>query len=259
MLSRGWHTDLAILLQQGAAVVERPDHLVVTTPSNPLYHWGNLVIVTDPAAVDDADRWVSTFAAAHPGAGHLAIGLPVIPDTKAWAVRGIEILTDEVLFTDRMPEVRPLDPRYTSHPLTTDAQWASVIARNCAENERSGDYEPLSHERFLRNQVADRRLLIERGFAQWFGAFAEDGSLVSDLGIVDCGSGLARYQSVETDAAHRGHGLASHLLGQAARWAAHRGCREWAIVTETTNPAGRLYRSLGFKPDAVQVRAYRTS
>ena len=30
-----------------------------------------------------------------------------------------------------------------------------------------------------------------------------------------------------------------------------------SIVTEATNPAGRVYRSLGFEPDTGSVQAYR--
>jgi GNAT superfamily N-acetyltransferase len=80
--------------------------------------------------------------------------------------------------------------------------------------------------------------------------------LVADLGIVVCGT-TARYQSVGTDADHRRRGLASHLLGVAANWSADRGCTRWAIVTEATNPAGRIYRGVGFEPDVGSVQAYR--
>src|SRR5262249_43085006 len=77
-----------------------------------------------------------------------------------------------------------------------------------------------------------------------------------DLGVVCCGA-TARYQNVGTDAQHRRRGLASHLLGVAARWASARGCSRWVIVTEASNPAGRVYRSVGFGPAAPTVQAYR--
>ena len=79
---------------------------------------------------------------------------------------------------------------------------------------------------------------------------------IRDRGIVRCGS-TARYQSVSTDDEHRRRGLVSHLLGVAAQWAADGGCDRWVIVTEATNPAGRVYRSLGFEPDTGNVQAYR--
>ena len=56
---------------------------------------------------------------------------------------------------------------------------------------------------------------------------------------------------------HRQRGLASHLLGLAAAWSAEQGCDRWVIVTEATNPAGRVYRSVGFELGAANVQVYR--
>jgi hypothetical protein len=35
------------------------------------------------------------------------------------------------------------------------------------------------------------------------------------------------------------------------------GLHRWIIVTEATNPAERIYRSLGFEPDIGNAQAYR--
>lgn len=78
---------------------------------------------------------------------------------------------------------------------------------------------------------------------------------VASLGIVHCGT-TARYQCVGTDEDHRRRGLASHLLGIAARWAASHGCGRWVIITEETNPAGRAYRKVGSSRTEA-TRAYR--
>ena len=129
------------------------------------------------------------------------------------------------------------------------------MTRGMTENDHSGEYEPGSHETFVRARMASQRALSERDVAAFFGAFA-DGVLVADLGIVRCRT-TARYQSVGTDAAHRRCGLASHLLCVAARWAAGYGCDQWVIITEATNPAGRVYRSVGFEPTVSNAQAYR--
>ena len=97
--------------------------------------------------------------------------------------------------------------------------------------------------------------LSEAEIGASFSAFA-NGLLIADLGIVRCGT-TVRNQSVGSDEEHRRHGLASHLLGVAARWAADQGCNRWIVVTEATNPAGRIYRSLGFEPDTGNAQAYR--
>ena len=254
-LTSGWATDLAILELGGSTVVDAGDHLVVRTPSNPEYHWGNCLLVLDPATVDDADRWLARFASSFPDAGWVSVGLPVRPAVDdGWAAAGVRLEEDEVLTTRTLPRAAPAPDGYDVRRLAGD-DWEQVVAKDLADNARTGEYEPASHERFVRAMVASRARLSERGDAAFFGAF-HAGVLVADLGVVVCGR-RARYQAVGTEPEHRGRGLASHLLGVAARWAAGAGCDEWVVVTESTNPAGRVYRRAGFAPHAATVQAYR--
>lgn len=251
----GWATDLAILEHTGSVVEEHTDHLLVRTPSNPDYHWGNFVLVTDEDAVDDAHRWTTTFRGAFPDADWVAIGLPRMPPARdAWAAQDVDLELDEVLSTRTLPRRTPLAPGYTVRRLA-GPDWDQDLARAVAENDRTREDDPASYLRFTQGQLRDRRDLSARGLAAWFGAFA-DAALVADLGIIACAS-TARYQDVTTDEGHRRKGLASHLLGVAAQWAADGGCDQWVIVAGATNPAGRVYRSLGFEPDTATVQAYR--
>jgi GNAT superfamily N-acetyltransferase len=225
------------------------------TAANPDFHWGNFLLVTDDEAVDDADRWVTAFRAAHPEATWVAIGLPRMPVAgDAWLAHGIELELEDVLSTKTLPRRTPLPEGYTVRRFT-GRDWDQDLARAIAENDHAREEDPVSFLRFARGQLQARQDLSARDVGAWFGAFA-DGALVADLGIVRCGA-TARYQDVTTDEEHRGRGLASHLLGVAAQWAADRGCEQWVIVTGATNPAGRVYRRLGFEPDAGTVQAYR--
>jgi len=254
-LPLGWATDLAILKLTGSKVEDRDDHLVVRTPDNPDYHWGNCLLVTDASRVDDADAWVTRFEAAFPDARWFAVGLPVMPaEVDAWARHGIELEQLDVLATSTIPHAAPLAEGYVVRALH-DEDWSAVIERDIAENIRTGEYDPVTHAPFVRARIAAQRRLCEEGAAQWFGAFWGD-DLVADLGIVRCGS-IGRYQAVGTDAGHRRRGLASHLLGVAAAWSADHGCSTWVIVTESTNDAGRVYRRAGFVLDQAEVNAYR--
>jgi GNAT superfamily N-acetyltransferase len=250
-----WVTDVAVLEHAGSTVEDRGDHLIVRTPHNPTFHWGNCVLVTDPDAVDDARRWVEAFHGAFPAATWIAVGLVRMPDDDAaWAAHGLELEVHEVLVSGILPRQTALPPGYAVRRVAGD-DWEQVVALAMAENLRTGEYEPASHETFVRASVQTDRSLSDRDVAAFFGAFADE-ELAAALGIVRCGS-VARYQRVGTDARHRRRGLASHLLGVAARWAAGHGCDRWVIVTEATNPAGRVYRSVGFEPDAASVQAYR--
>ena len=253
-LTRGWQTDLAVLQHTGSLVDDRFDHVIVTSPENTTFHWGNFVLVTDVDAADDAARWVQVFRTEFPDAEHVSIGLPRMPAEGSWDGTGLVLDTDEVLFTETLPEQRPLAEGYTARPFEFDADWEALVALDVADNARTGAQERVGHERFLRDQGRGRRRMVAAGVARWFGTFDADGTLTASLGIVGCDD-LARFQAVGTDAEHRRRGLAGHLLGLAARWAGDRGATAWVIVTESANPAGRLYRSVGFVPDAVQVTA----
>lgn len=253
-LSPGRRTDLGILQLQGAQIADCGDHLVIRSPTNPGFHWGNYVLVTSGDAAD-ADRWLAVFRAEFPDADHVAIELPELPDAAPYAAHGIDIDTDDVLASTTVPPLRRLPEGYAARELVSADDWGQLIRRAVEENRVAGTHDPAAYERFVRDQAADRRELVARGHAAFFGAFAGE-ELVAELGIVML-EDTARYQSVGTVEAHRGKGLAGHLLGVAARWAADRGAREWVIVTESTNPAGRLYRSVGFADAAQTVQAYR--
>jgi GNAT superfamily N-acetyltransferase len=254
-LSPGWATDLAILELTGSTVDDQGDHLVVRSPGNPDYHWGNCLLVTDPATIDDAVRWSDAFGSAFPHADWVTIGLPGMPrNADAWTALGIELELVDVLSTTRVPRTGPLAEGYTVRQIV-GPDWDLVIGRELADNARTGVYDATRHERFVRATAATREDLSTRGLAAFFGAFA-GAELVADLGVVRCGS-TARFQAVSTDPAHRRRGLAAHLLGVAAHWAAGEGCDAWVIVTESTNDAGRVYRAAGFAPDDPVVSAYR--
>ncbi|HEX4519884.1 MAG TPA: GNAT family N-acetyltransferase [Gaiellaceae bacterium] len=250
-----WTTDLAVREHSGSTVDDRGDHVIVRTPENPTYHWGNCLLVTDTDTRDEAERWIGVFDEAFPAATWKAIGLPAMPRVpSAWTDRGLELELDDVLTTRVLPRQTPLVAPYSVRSLEAD-DWEQLVAAAMADNARTGEWPPHSHEPFVRARARADLALSERGLASFFGAFSGE-TLAASLGIVLCGT-TARYRNVGTDAAHRRRGLASHLLGVAARWAGERGCDRWVIVTESTNPAGRVYRSVGFQLDVPTVQAYR--
>lgn len=249
VLPLGWHTDLAVRRAGGSTVEELADHLVVRSPDNPAFHWGNFVLVTEPSAVDDADRWVPTFEKELPDAQHRAIGLVAEPrDDSGWYAHGLVVEHEDVLSTDRSPDPAPLTEGYLVRKLETQEDWSRSTGLEVAEYP--GDAE------FHHAATATRARMSERGVAAWFGAFQGD-RLAAQLGIVDCGDGRARYQAVLTDAGHRRRGLASHLLDVAARWAADAGAHTWVIIADADSPASRLYRARGFAHTGRLAQAYR--
>lgn len=256
-ITAGWATDLEILRLSGSSIEEFDDHIVVKSPKNPSFHWGNFILVSQSGVVEDASRWVNTFEQNFPSANWVSIGLPTFPlSSGAWEKHGLELERMDVLKAETMPSVPDISAPYTSRVLQ-GSDWDLLLEREISENLKAGDHDPDSYEIFIRKAIENYKMLCEKGVAAWFGAFLEE-ELVADLGIVVCGK-TARYQSVQTDENHRKKGLASHLLGEAATWAGERGCNSWVIVTESTNDAGRVYRRAGFKPDFETVTAYRVA
>jgi ribosomal protein S18 acetylase RimI-like enzyme len=110
---------------------------------------------------------------------------------------------------------------------------------------------------FPAQQVAASQELVARGHGEWLGAF-DHGLLVATLGIVNVGSGVARYQSVETHPDYRRRGLASRLIYDAAVLAGDRfDARDVVIVADPEEEAFRLYESLGFATVEQQVELTR--
>ena len=126
-MSPGWVTDLAVLELTGSTVDDRGDHLVVRTPANPGYHWGNCLLVTESGTVDDAARWYDAFRLEFPTAGWVAIGLPRLPrDPQAWNSRSIDLEQNDVLTTTTVPRASALPAGYTVRRSTaTTGSWPS--------------------------------------------------------------------------------------------------------------------------------------
>src|ERR1700731_4410314 len=72
--SLGYRTDLAILVLEGSQVTDRGDHLVIRTPGNPDYWWGNFLLLRD-LKPGSGGGWLARFAAEFPDPRHVALGL----------------------------------------------------------------------------------------------------------------------------------------------------------------------------------------
>lgn len=209
----------------------------------------------DPGSAAEAEKWIHRYNEFFPDNQWVAIGLPQMPaNVEQWIGHGVTLEQLDVLSTDTLPKKQPLAAGYTAR-IFQEHDWETLTKRELAEGLSEGVYEPSVIESFVMETNANRKQLVDSGRAAWFGAFF-DGEMVANLGMVVCGE-TGRYQSVETNISHRRRGLASHLLGIAAIWSHERGCKNWVIVAQETNDAGRVYRRAGFSPDVSAVNAYR--
>jgi GNAT superfamily N-acetyltransferase len=240
-LSLGWRTDLAVLRLSGAQITRMEDHVLVVSPQNPGFHWGNFILVTSTVLAGSPAECLKAFEAHFPQAQYVAIGLPGKPSRSDWVPYGVE--AEEVLVSPTVPRQTALQSGYEVRQLVGDRDWGLYRENQLAD--RPADVAPEGYARFVADTVTARRRLVRDGHGAFFGAFHGD-MLAADLGIVLCPDGSARFQSVFTSPAHRRRGLASHLLAVAAAWAGSRGARQWVILAESGSDAARLYRSCGF-------------
>jgi ribosomal protein S18 acetylase RimI-like enzyme len=244
----------------GSVVEERADYVVVRTPASPTFWWGNFLLMPAPPALDDAERWESWFVAEFSDLSHRAFGIDASDgktgDPATLAALGANTQVNAVMSATALRE--PAAPNLELRTLN-DADWSQLAALRSAVYPTSETADGDAEAAFVAGQVAANRGLVARSHAAWLGAF-DDGLLVASLGIIDVGSGVARYQSVETHPNYRRRGLARRLLYDAAVLAGERfDAGELVIVADPEDHAFRLYESLGFATVELQVELSRTA
>jgi len=240
--SLGFRTDVALRELEGAVTTDRGDYLVVRTPDNPDFHWGNFLLLGAWPGPGTGDGWLARFAAEFPQARHVALGVDAADGPAAappeFLAAGLEPERAAVL---TCAGVQPPPNRNTEaeiRPLVSDDDWRQSFELGVRCYGEGGSY--------LERRARARRRLTEAGRAAWFGAFT-GGRLLAQLGVCDAGGGLARYQDVETDPSARRRGLAGTLVWRAGRHAAGAfGAGTLVIVADPAEAAIRLYRACGF-------------
>lgn len=254
--SLGFRTDLALLRLSGSEIDDRGSHLVVRTPDNPDYRWGNFYLLGRPPRTDELDALIASYDAEFPESRHRAFGVDGTEDQRALltplasVVPGVDVAT---VMTARAvhPPPRP-NTDATYRPLASDDDWAQRVAMSMLVHDDETDLD--LHRAFaVRRALADRGL-CEAGHGAWWGAFV-DGRLASVMGLVAAGDGLARYQSVETHPDHRGRGLAGTLVHRVATFGFDEmGATTLVMVADPGYLAIRIYRSVGFTETETQTQ-----
>ncbi|WP_406279529.1 GNAT family N-acetyltransferase [Embleya sp. NBC_00896] len=247
--SLGYRTDLMLLTLQGSLVEQRDGYLVVRTPSNPTFYWGNFLLLAARPAPGTAAEWVRTFRREFPDAEHVALGIDSVDgdagETADLAAAHLTVARNTVLTTTAVqPPPRP-NTQATYRALSGDDDWAQALTISEPGTEIS---------EFARARMAGLRTLQDHGHGAWFGAFKAD-QMVAGLGLFTDDNGVARYQNVDTHPSHRNQGLASTLLHHAAHHIqTHHNANHLAIVADPTYTAINIYKTLGFTDKETQLQ-----
>ena len=240
--SLGLATDVALRVLEGAEVSDRGGYLVVRSPDNPEFWWGNFLILPGRPEPGSAVAWLARFAAEFPRARHVALGVDAADEQAEMPAEFLAArLEPERATVLTCADVQPPPNRNSEaeiRALASDDDWRQSLELGVRCYGEGGPY--------LERRTRGRRRLTEAGRAAWFGAFT-GGRLLAQLGVCDAGGGLARYQDVETDPAARRRGLAGTLVWRAGRYAREAfGVSTLVIVADPAEAAIRLYRACGF-------------
>lgn len=252
--SLGYRTDLMLRRLGGSQVSDRGSHLVVRTPANPVYWWGNFLLLRERPAAGEWPGWVAEFQREFPEADHVALGLDtadgMVEDAGGLADLGLDVLVDTVLAASSLrTPVRPVDAEI--RPLRMDEDWHQITRLRLA----SGEDAVL--EDFAAAKTEEFRALVAAGHGAWFGAFV-DGQMRCGAGLFSDGGGVARFQNVETHPDFRRRGLASALVHELGVWGLDQlGASRLVIIADPDYHALGLYRALGFEDVEHQVLLQR--
>lgn len=257
VLSTAWRTDLALLTASGSTVEDHGGYVVVRTPDNPAFWWGNFLLLRRIPMRRDIDGWRQMFENELPALAHCALGIddPDVrtEDLRAFADAGFETDVATVLTATAVQAPLRTTPGVRVRQLAGDADWAQRLT--LSQRLFGGGSSP-SYSEFARRRVAAERSLAESGRGAWFGAF-EEGRMVSGLGIFATDDAIGRFQSVETHPEHRRRGLATMLVYTAACFALEElELSKLVIVSASEGVARHVYESVGFRPTECQAQAW---
>ena len=254
--SLGYRTDLFFPRFEGI-ILDRENYLVILTPSNPGFYWGNFLLFDAPPVPGDLKKWQALFEqeiCAHQDAPHRVFGWDTATgeagDVQPFLDAGFRLSQAIVLTAQQVN----LPPKYNSEvvvrALAEDWEWEQALQNQvyCRQPEFTfEDYLP-----FKRAKMQRYRAMQRAGLGEWFGAFVGN-RLVADLGLF-CMDGVARFQTVETAPEFRRQGICGTMVYQAARYGFERlGAKTLVMVADEHYHAARIYESVGFRVQERQI------
>ena len=256
-----WATDVDTLAPD--RVVERRDgYLLIRSPSNPTFYWGNLLLFDEPprpgdgrevgAAVRARVRRRAPSASTTPSPGTRPEEPPAPRRTSS--SRAATSSTRASASSPKRTRCGRTSARTATSssgrsiplPVRTSSSWDAVLELQVAGRPEGHDEE--SFRAFARPRLDSRRALFRLGRGAWYVAIdPASGEVAASCGIVVT-AGRGRFQVVDTALAHRRRGICSRLVVEAARHSAEtHGAERFVIVADLGYHALGLYESLGFE------------
>jgi ribosomal protein S18 acetylase RimI-like enzyme len=253
-------TDIDVLAIDHT-VTRRDTYLVVRSPGNPTFWFGNFLIFDDAPGPGDRERWERLFDrefADEPRVRHHTLRWdrtdgPTGATTEEFTGCGYDLESTIGLIAEpgelvahpranQDVEIRPLDPTTGG---ADERLWAAVVEIQVAgRDDRIGED---AYRDFSRTRQAELRALFGAGRGAWYVALTSAGEVAGSCGIVTTGD-RGRFQAVDTADPYRRRGVCSRLVVDAAAHAtAEHSLRTLVIAADADYHALGLYESLGFR------------
>lgn len=254
--SLGYRTDL-IFPKFDGQILDRGSYLVILTPTNPTFYWGNFLLFSKPPGEGDLDNWKAIFAqeiGSRLKSEHFAFGWDTLEgelgEVKPFLDVGFNLNQSVVLSTRQVTVPPKYNREAVIRPLAEDWEWELATQNQIACREAGHSLDDF--QVFKRDQMRRYRRMTRAGLGLWFGAFVGK-QLAADLGVFAAG-GLGRFQQVETHPDYRRRGMCGALVYQASRYALEQLKVETLVMVADENyHAARIYESVGFQPQERQV------
>ena len=262
--SLGWRTDL-IFARFDGKVAPRSDHLVIRTPPNPTFWWGNFLLFDHAPRAGDAARWLARFAdeiaETQAESRHVTFGVDSETTFELpadFAAAGLTQFASTVLTMHRSQLRAPrraLHADFRIAALRLPEQAAEAVELQVAADAEATE-SGAAYRLFRQRQMRRFEAMSRADMGEWFAVFAraDNGSetMVADCGLFRArGESLGRFQHVVTHPSWRRRGLCSALIHAVCRHGFEAmGLQTQVIVADPDDVAIGLYESLGFERGA---------
>lgn len=252
----GYRTDLFFSRFEGI-ILDRGEYLVIRTPSNPNFYWGNYLLFSAPPAKGDLESWQALFhqeISARQVTHHMVFGWDApageMGEVQPFLDAGFSLVESVVLTAQQVSAPKKYNHEVVVRPLVEDWEWEQALQNQV--DSRSPEHDAGAYLAFKKAKMARYQEMQRAGMGEWFGAFLGH-QLVADLGLF-CIDGIGRFQSVETAPEFRRQGICGTLVHQAACYGLDRmGAKKLVMIADEHYHAARIYESVGFRAEERQV------
>ncbi len=244
--SLGLSSDLALI---DGEILDRGSYLVVRSPQEQNYYWGNLLVFAQPPAAGDLQRWESLFASEFedlPGVKHRTFTWDVANergDTADFVSAGYRSEHTVVLTASHLKPPPHPNAEIEIRTLHSESDWAELLELQV--EFRDEGHEESHFRTYAEGRLRGHRKRIDAGQGEWYGAFLA-GRQIANLGIFRSAR-MARFQIVMTHPEFRRRGVCGTLVHHVAQRAlASEETVELVMLADEEYHAARIYESVGF-------------